>query len=244
MIQPEIFESPSKLHIAAAELWMSRCSAAIESHGSFHVALSGGTTPKALFQLLASEDYASHIPWDKIHFYFGDERFVPQDHQDSNFKMANDAMLSKLPYNPHHVHAVATSLPDATAAANAYAEILATNLPKDENGNQHFDLVLLGLGPDGHTASLFPDTQALDEMEKTCTAVYVEKFKSWRTTITYPVINAAREILLLSEGEGKADIVQDLLVNKKDANIYPIQRVKPSGKIHWYIDKAAAKNLM
>ncbi|MDX1812883.1 MAG: 6-phosphogluconolactonase, partial [Gammaproteobacteria bacterium] len=116
-------------------------------------------------------------------------------------------------------------------------------LPCNADKNPQFDLILLGLGPDGHTASLFPDTSALNEHQELCTAVYVKKFESWRITITFPVINAAREILLLSEGEGKADIVRELLIDKKDAFTYPVQFIKPKGNMHWYIDRAAAKNV-
>ena len=238
MISPTIFRDAKQLHESAAEHWIRCCSEAITRHGSFHVALSGGTTPKALFQLLASNPYVTTIPWDKIHFYF-----VPKEHNDSNFKMASDAMLSKIPCNPQQIYAVDTSLVDAATAAAAYEQLLKDKLPKDPQGVQHFDLVLLGLGPDGHTASLFPDTAALTENNKTCTAVYVEKFKSWRITITFPVINLANNILLMSEGAGKADIIKELLINKKDTLTYPVQRIEPQGNMLWYVDKAAAEKL-
>ncbi len=243
MLTPQIFASAEQMHHAAAEHWVTCCRAAIATHGGFHIALSGGSTPKALFKLMASDEYRQRIAWDKIHFYFGDERFVPHDHDDSNYKMARNFLLDHVPCDPDKVHPVNTALESAEAAAREYENVLRQTVPQANNGNIQFDLVLLGLGPDGHTASLFPDTGALHETEKLCTAVYVAKFDSWRVTITFPVINSAKNILLLSEGEGKAEILYDLVVKYKNERHYPVQYIQPQGKMLWFIDNAAAKLL-
>ncbi len=243
MLKPEIFATAEHLHHAAADLCVNRCSAAIATQGAFHLALSGGTTPKALFRLLASMEYRQQINWENVHVYFGDERFVPHNHNDSNYKMAKDTLLDNVPCRPENIHPIDTAVDSAQTAAAFYSKTLTTHLPKNSQGRHEFDLILLGLGPDGHTASLFPDTLALKEMDKICTAVFVEKFNSWRITMTYPIINAAKEILLLSEGEGKANIVYDLLITEKDTTRYPVQRIKPAGRMSWFIDEAATKKL-
>ena len=244
MIKPDIFEDSSSLHIAAADYFLNICEKSISDHGSFHIALSGGTTPKSLFQLLAKAPYAEKINWSKVHIYFGDERFVPHDHDDSNFKMATKALLIHVDLPQGNIHPVATDLDTAQLASDDYQSILNKNLNKDDNDTPQFDLVLLGLGPDGHTASLFPETDILQEQTKLCDAVYVEKFDSWRISITFPVINHAKHILLLSEGDGKIDIVKELVNDQSDNKKYPIQMIEPENDMHWYIDKAAAKGLL
>jgi len=239
MIKPKIFESAKVLHKAAADYFLSCYKNAVTEHGDFHIALSGGGTPRALYQLLAEEPYKSAIDWQKVHCYFGDERFVAHDHQDSNFKMATEALLSHVDFNENHIHAVPTELSDAKTAAEAYENTLKKHLPKNSDQQLSFDLVLLGLGTDGHTASLFPDTTALTEEQALCVAVYVEKMQSWRVTITFPVINQAKHILLLSESVTKADIIKSLSEWTDPTPGYPIQRVNPQFEMCWYIDNAA-----
>lgn len=248
MIKPTIFEDSPSLHIAAADYFVNTYEKSISNHGSFHVALSGGTTPKYLFQLLAKTPYVEKFNWSKVHIYFGDERFVPLTHDDSNFKMASEALLQHVDLPQTNIHSVATDLTTAELAAENYQTVMTEHLTKDNNGTPQFDLVLLGLGPDGHTASLFPETAILQQQNKLCDAVYVKKFDSWRTSITFPVINHAKHILLLSEGEGKVEIITELVNapnnNKaQDDKKYPVQMISPENEMCWYIDKAAAKGL-
>ena len=244
MISPTIFEDSPTLHIAAADYFLKIYQQSIEEQNVFHVALSGGTTPKYLFQLLAKSPYAENITWSKVHVYFGDERFVPHTHDDSNFKMASQALLDHVELPQANIHKVATDLATAQLAAEDYQSIMNELLLKDVNGAPQFDLVLLGLGPDGHTASLFPETEILQQQDKLCDAVFVKKFDSWRISITFPVINHAKHILLLSEGEGKIDIVKELVKSEHNEEKYPVQMIKPENEMCWYIDKAAARGLI
>jgi len=244
MISPTIFKDSPALHIAAADYFLKICQKCTDEQGIFHVALSGGTTPKYLFQLLAKSPYAEKINWSKVHIYFGDERFVPHTHVDSNFKMASQALLEHVELPQNNIHRVATDLASAQLAAEDYQSTMSELLLKDANGIPQFDLVLLGLGPDGHTASLFPDTNILHQHNKLCDAVFVKKFDSWRISITFPVINHAKHILLLSEGDGKVDIVKELVNIEQNEEKYPVQMIKPENEMCWYIDKAAAKGLI
>lgn len=244
MISPTIYEDSPTLHIAAADYFLKIYQTCIDKQRTFHVALSGGTTPKYLFQLLAKPPYADRINWSKVHVYFGDERFVPHTHDDSNFKMASQALLDHVKLPQANIHPVATHLETAQLAAENYQSVLNESLSKDANGTPQFDLVLLGLGPDGHTASLFPETDILQQYNKLCDAVFVKKFDSWRISITFPVINNARHILLLSEGDGKIEIIKELVNAGEDEEKYPVQRIKPKNEMCWYIDKAAAKGLI
>ena len=220
------------LIVAAAEQFVSVARAAIAKRGVFYVALAGGSTPKGLYKMLATEAYSSQLDWSRIHLFFGDERCVLPDHDDSNFKMASTAMIDHVAIPEANVHRMPTELePEAVAAA--YAETM-----KEVMGDQPFDLVLLGLGPDGHIASLFPDTPALDVTSTLTTHLYVEKFGSWRVTMTYPVINAARQVIVFIAGEAKAAIVSD--ISEQAVTGLPVQRLAPTGDYYWYMDKAAA----
>jgi len=238
MIKPQVFDNGEALHKAAADAFVSCYQNAIDDHGTFHVALSGGSTPKSLHRLLASKPFASEINWQKVHVYFGDERFVPHDHVDSNYAMARSTLLDLVEIPDNNIHPVQTDRKNAEISAADYSETLKNNLPT-HNNELIFDLILLGLGPDGHTASLFPETDVLDEKTKVCAAVYVKKFESWRITITFPVINSAKVILLVSEGSGKIEIVKELRSLPNDKVIYPIQMIKPTNQMLWFIDKAA-----
>ena len=238
MQKPDIYPNSSALCTAAAEFWLTSYTQAIAAHGQFYVALSGGTTPKRLYEKLAAEPYRNKINWQDVHIFFGDERFVALDHPDSNFNMANTALLSQVDIPRDNIYPVPVDTGSAEVAADLYAKTLKNTLPDSSTGIPQFDLVLLGLGPDGHTASLFPGTSAVEETEKFCSAVYVEKFDSWRVSITFPIINAARDILLLTEGSGKHDIIEQLTNDNIADNQYPIQRVKQTN-FHWFADQAA-----
>jgi 6-phosphogluconolactonase len=234
-----VYKTVELLNQTAAEDILSLCQVCIEHHGAFHLALAGGGTPKKLYQLIASDAFRDRYPWEKIHVYFGDERCVPADHEDSNYRMANEALLAKAPIPAENIHAIKIDVDDVAASADRYNDELIANLPSHQ-GTPKFDLLLLGLGDDGHTASLFPGTPILHQMKKYVDAVYVEKFNSWRISITYPVINTAANIYLLATGDGKARIVKSVMFDEPPAEPYPIQRIQAQGNLYWYLDDAAA----
>src|SRR5579863_4016714 len=181
-----VLGTPAELFQAAAAEFVTLAWDGVRARGRFSVALSGGSTPKSLYTLLASGT-VPNLPWEKTYFFFGDERHVPPDHPESNYRMANEAMLSKAP--AANVFRVPAELKDADAAASTYEQTLRTFFRLGSGDFPRFDLILLGLGPDGHTASLFPGTSALAENKKLVVANWVEKFKTYRLTFTFPVLN-------------------------------------------------------
>jgi 6-phosphogluconolactonase len=241
--QPEIriLNTPAELFQAAAEEFAEAANAAVQTEGKFTVALSGGSTPKGMFHLLAGEKFAS-LPWSKMYFFWGDERHVPPDHPDSNYRMAYEALLSKVPVPKENVFRVPTENKDANAAALAYEETLKAFFKLRPGEVPRFDLILLGLGPDGHTASLFPESAALREDKRLVVANWVEKFKTYRITFTYPVLNNAGRVTFLVAGEDKAPALHEVLENKNSG--LPAQQVRPkNGRLIWLVDRAAASQL-
>jgi 6-phosphogluconolactonase len=230
--EQRVMADAASLINAAVEQFISVARMAIAKRGVFYVALAGGSTPKGLYQMLATSPYTTQIDWARVHLFFGDERCVLPSHGDSNFKMASAAMIDTITIPEGNVHRMPTELKPADVAA-AYAATMAKVM-----GEQPLDLVLLGLGPDGHIASLFPGTPALDVTESMTTALYVEKFDSWRVTMTYPVINAARQVIVFIAGEAKAAIVKD--ITTESVTGLPVQRLAPTGDYFWYMDTAAA----
>jgi 6-phosphogluconolactonase len=235
-----ILNTPAELFQAAAAEFAALAAQAVKTSGRFSVALSGGSTPKSLYSLLASGSI-SNIPWDKIFFFFGDERFVLPDDPESNYRMARETgLFSKVPSD--HVFRVLTEEKDADAAALNYDQTLRKFFSLQPGEFPRFDLVLLGLGPDGHTASLFPGTAALTEKSRLVVANWVEKFHSYRITFTLPVLNRATNVTFLASGPDKASILKEVLDNQS-ANL-PSQKVHPSdGKLVWLVDQAAASGL-
>jgi len=233
-----IFNTAAELFEAAAKEFVARANTAIQSSGKFTVALSGGSTPRSLYQLLASGSIPN-IPWEKIYFFFGDERNVPPEDAESNYRMAREALLYKVPEeNVFRVRAEQ----DAQAAALEYEQTLRDFFKLKPAEFPRFDLVLLGLGPDGHTASLFPDSAALNESTKLVVANWVEKFKTNRITFTYPLINRAACVVFLVAGADKARVLHEVLDNDKAG--LPSQRVRPvEGELIWMADEAAASQL-
>lgn len=231
--EQRIMADQNSLIDAATEQFISVARSAIAKRGVFYVALAGGSTPKGLYQKLASKPYVDQLDWARVHLFFGDERCVPADHDDSNFKMASEAMINHVPIPSENVHRMPTETGDAEAVALAYAETVSSVMK-----GQPFDLVLLGLGPDGHIASLFPETPAIKVTDTLTTHLYVDKFDSWRVTLTYPVINAARQVIVFIAGEAKAAIVHDITHNA--VQDLPVQGLAPTGDYYWYMDAAAA----
>jgi 6-phosphogluconolactonase len=206
--------------------------------GRFTVALSGGSTPKAMFQILAEKPFADSLPWRSIYFFWGDERCVPPDHPDSNYRMANEALLSKVPIPRENVFRIPAEDDDHQRAADHYSETLQKFFGEEW---PHFDLVFLGMGPDGHTASLFPGTTALGVHDRIAAANYVEKFQSWRITLTADSINRARNINFLVAGKDKAPALKEVIRGPRNPELYPSQLIEPYyGTLLWMIDEAAA----
>ena len=235
--------TPQELFEAAAELVASTASEAVAERGRFTIALSGGSTPKNLYNLLATNARSS-LPWDRMFFFFGDERHVPPTDPESNYRMANEAMLSKVPVAPGNVFRVEAEKPDAGAAATAYEQTLRKFFALEAGQIPAFDLILLGMGPDGHTASLFPGTEALQEKSKLFVANWVEKLKTHRLTLTLPVLNAARCVAFLVSGTDKAPVLKSVLEGDAPGEQYPAKLVRPAqGKLIWLLDRAAASGL-
>jgi 6-phosphogluconolactonase len=237
----EIFGSPQELFRAAAEKFCTLGSEAIKTHGRFSVALSGGSTPRGLHQELVTH-FASRLDWNRVFFFWGDERHVPPDSSDSNYRMAKETLLSKLPIPPENISRVQSELPDARQAAAKYEQALQQFFHPEPDSFPKFDFILLGMGPDGHTASLFPGTAALQEKDHLVVANWVEKLNTFRITFTYPVLNSAACIMFLVNGDEKAEMVRRAL--KDSAANLPCQKVRPDdGALLWYLDKGAALKL-
>ncbi len=238
----EVYANASALCQAAANRLMELAEDAITDQGEFHIALAGGSTPRMLYSLLALPPYKEGINWQQFHVYFGDERCVAPDHDDSNFKMASDTLLSHVPIPETHIHRIPAELDDHDAAAQRYAETLTHHVPCTYKLPM-FDLILLGIGTDGHIASLFPDTPALDEVNRLTTAVYVEQFDSWRVSLTYPVINNASHIIIFASGEAKADVLRSVLGEQagESSTLLPVHRLQPRADLTWFVDADAAK---
>jgi len=216
----------------------------ISSEGKpMYAALSGGSTPRLLFQTLAAEPFAGLIPWGAIHFFWGDERNVPPGHPDSNYSMARELLLSRVPVPPANVHRIPTGDGTAIEAADLYQRTLREILPS-ANGLPRFDYVLLGLGANGHTASLFPHRPTLHEKQRLVVADHVEEVNSWRVSLTAPVLNNAAQITFLVTGEGKAAVVEQVIEGPRDSEAVPAQLIAPAhGSLAWILDSAAAARL-
>jgi len=222
-----------------ADAFIASARTAIEARGAFNVALAGGTTPKAAYELLATAPRRDAVAWDKVTFFFGDERCVSPDDEQSNFRTAKRALFDHLTLRSAQVHRMrGEEAPDRAAAA--YALLLKTHLGVEPV----FDLIMLGMGPDGHTASLFPGTDPLTENEQLVRAPFVEKFNVSRITITPHVINRARNVIIATAGEAKADALAAVLKGNDTPIDYPIQIVHPvDGSLTWLVDRAAAAKL-
>ena len=235
-----VVEDADAVAHAALRLFLIAAEKAITAKDSFTVALSGGSTPRLLFQLLAkappTRPLAWPVDWSKVFVYFVDERCVAPDHAESNFKMADDELLGKVPIPPENIFRIKGEI-DPEQAAKEYG----LNL-KARFGDKGMDLILLGMGDDGHTASLFPHTAALNETDHRCIAHFVEKSttgKSWRITLTAPFINRASEVVVMIAGASKAPALKEVFDGPKDPQRLPIQLIHPVGQIVWIVDKAA-----
>lgn len=225
--------------IAAAE-FLRIVSTAVAERGSSFVALAGGSTPKAMYELLASKEFAALIPWKSIYFFFGDERCVPEDSADSNYRMARESLLQKVAIPNSHVFPMPGALADRGAAAREYEQSIRSAVFDTNNGIPRFDIILLGMGADGHTASLFPGSAELLEKERLITTAFGGPQKIWRLTFTFPLINAARNVIITATGESKATILRRIL-DPNDPDPLPAARVAPEGGLlTWILDAPLA----
>lgn len=229
-----------------AALEFVRCSRESQAQrGTFTVALSGGSTPQRLFRLLAESPFRGQVDWKRVHLFWGDERCVPPDHRDSNYRMALEAMLEPLGFPLANVHRIQGERADRANAAREYQQEIARVLQVDPTGPPpSLDLVFLGMGSDGHTASLFPGTTALEEKTAWVVVNHVSKFGTDRITLTYPILNRAREVLFLVAGSDKAEKLVEVLEGPDKPALLPSQMVRSTcGPTIWYLDRQAAASL-
>ena len=243
------FPDAEQLNRFAAEKFFEIADASIHSSGNFTVALSGGSTPKSLYQLLSSEEYKNKIDWSKVFFFFGDERNVLPDNSESNFLMAHENLFTPLKISDENIFRWQTEIKNAEITAAKYESAIRNFFVDRKNSTDsandadfpRFDLILLGMGDDGHTASLFPFTEALNETKKITAANPVEKLGTTRLTLTFPIINNARNAIFLVKGADKAETLREVLMGEFQPDKFPAQTVKlTGGELFWLIDNQAA----
>lgn len=235
-------QNPSDLARRAAEEFVRLANLYVTENGRFSVVLSGGSTPKSLYTLLATPEFCNSIRWSQVYLFWGDERCVPPDHPDSNYRMAHEALISKVPIPKENIFRMKGER-SPQDAADEYEQELIKYFNLTEATLPCFDLILLGLGEDGHTASLFPGSIALTETKHLVTAPYVEHLKTHRLTLTLPVLNNSAFIFFLVAGINKAPVLREVLQSESDENDFPAQKINPQkGKLVWFVDRAAANS--
>jgi 6-phosphogluconolactonase len=229
----------------AAQEFVQAAADAVRTRGSFNVALAGGSTPKALYSLLVNDPaLRSQVPWDKMHLFFGDERHVPPDHPDSNFRMATETMISKAPVEPEQVTRIKGEYPDAGQAALEYEKALREYFKLKDGEYPRFDLVLVGMGNEGHTLSLFPGTKALHAEGRIAVRNWVGKLNAERITLTAPAASNAARVIFMVTGADKAPALKGVLEGPFEPEQLPAQLLQPkNGKLLWVVDTAAGSML-
>jgi 6-phosphogluconolactonase len=226
----------------AAQYFLEMTSEAVQARGRARIAISGGSTPKATFALLAdaNEPWRSRMPWESLELYWVDERSVPPDNAESNYRMTREAMLDNVPLRAEQIHRIEGEL-NPEAAAARYESELRNSFRLEGAESPRFDLISLGMGPDGHTASLFPHTEAIHELGRLAVANHVPQMDTWRITLTWPVINHASSVFFLIAGQDKAKVLSEVLTGPRDPERLPSQLIWPSsGILTLILDKAAA----
>lgn len=244
-VEYRVYDGADALSRAAAEHFLLTAQATAAAYGVARIAISGGNTPRRTFELLANpaEKFAAAMPWDRIELYWVDERTVPPDNKDSNYHMTREALLSKVPLRPDHIFRIEGEL-DPEEAAARYESAIRNHLRLEGAQGPRFDVLSLGMGDDGHTASLFPHTQAIHEMIRIAVANQVPQKDTWRITLTWPVINQARDVFFLIAGEDKAQPLHDVLLGNYDPETLPSQLIRPaSGRLLLLLDRDAASLL-
>ena len=236
---PDIY----KLSRAAAEFFVSQSQFAVRDKGRFTVALSGGSTPETFYALLATDAYSARVEWDKVFFFWGDERCVPPEHVDSNSRMARHALLDQVPIPPENIFRIKGE-EEPHKAASDYDTLLRDFFQTAADTPPRLDLILLGLGQDGHTASLFPNSDALAAMDEWVVPNFIDDLRAWRVTLTFPIINAAQFVMFLIAGASKAKRIEQVLVNPAQGDPLPAQHIAPTdGDLIWLLDDEAAAYL-
>lgn len=236
----EIYPDINALAHAVAERIVTLAAAAIESHGRFSIGLSGGSTPRPLYALLATDEFKRRIDWSCVHVFWGDERCVPPEHPDSNFRMAYSTLLNQVPLEEANVHRISGEA-DPSQAAAQYERVLHEFFGQQGDLTARFDLLLQGMGADGHTASLFPGTEAIHERPWWVVENYIPKLDTWRITLTPEAINAAANVIFMVSGADKAETLREVLQGPYSPDKYPAQLVRPeNGQVWWMIDAASA----
>ncbi|MEP7317919.1 MAG: 6-phosphogluconolactonase [Panacibacter sp.] len=246
-MQLHIFPNIGQLSISVADWMVEYINETLQKQDRFTLVLSGGSTPKKLNAVLASDAYKNKIDWSKVHIFFGDERFVPLSDERSNAKLAYDTLLNHVPVVAKNIHIMQTENISPEDSAKNYEAVLKQYFQHPTYNIQHttFDLVLLGMGDDGHTLSLFPGkTAVIHETEKLCTSLWLETQDMYRITLTHPIVNNAAKIAFLVNGSGKAKVLPEVLKGNYNPDLYPSQIIKPvNGDLHWFVDEAAAAGL-
>lgn len=239
------FDDRQQMSLGIAEAIVSLGAEAIAARARFVVALSGGNTPRDLYHALTSAEYRRRLDWNSVEYFWGDERTVPPNHQQSNYRMAQDNLLKPLGVRPAHIHRIEAERDEVESAAVDYAMEIANCFGVAlKDSPPRFDLILLGLGEDGHTASLFPHTQALHVADRWIVANHVPQLSSTRITMTFPLINRARAVFFLVAGDSKAPALAQALEGPYDPASFPTQRIRPTdGRVEWFVDRAAAGQL-
>lgn len=241
----QVFPNAEAVALASAHLFADKVQQAVAARGIARIAISGGSTPQATFKLLAhpEQPFLATVPWDKLQLFWVDERCVPPDSPESNYGVCEDLLLSRVPVPQANVFPMEGEL-DPEEAASRYESTLRNVMKLEGAESPAFDLVVLGMGPDGHTASLFPETEALNEMGRLVVANHVPQKETWRITLTWPVINQGKEVAFEMEGTGKADILAEVLTGPRDPERLPSQLIRPAnGKLLFLLDEDAAANL-
>ncbi len=237
MMDIKIFNEKEKLFQETADFILQDIQKYIEEKGTCSIGLAGGSTYREIYEIIS--EYEDEVDWKNVHFFWGDERTVPITHEDSNVAMVYDTLLNEIPVPSQNTHVIHGEK-EPEYAATLYERIISNHF-KDSQG---LDILLLGLGTDGHTASLFPDTSVLEENERPVSVVYVPKLKTYRITLTAPFLNKASTIIFVAMGPGKAKAVKEVIEGEENVKKYPAQMIKPiRGKIHWFLDSAAAEGL-
>lgn len=232
--------TPDQLAEAVAEFVYDLGAKHIAQHGAFSLVLSGGGTPRPAYQRLAELSQPRDFDWNQVHIFWGDERCVPPDHVQSNFRMAREALFDHLVNPPGHLNRIACT-GDPAGGAESYEQTLREHFP--DQAFPPFDLILLGLGMDGHTASLFPNTPIMEERVRWVAPVYVPRLESWRVSLTLPAINAAQDVAFLVSGAEKADVIHEILEPGKTGSNLPAALIQPRRELHWFLDRDAASRL-
>ncbi len=252
-MQLHIAKNKTELSAQAAGFIVEHINQTLQTQPKYTLALSGGSTPKALHELLASDAYKGHIDWSRIHFFWGDERFVPFADERNNAKMAFDTLLDKVPVKKEHIHIIQTENITPEASAEAYEKVLHQYFPlvhthhaddvPDNTPFTTFDLIILGMGDNAHTLSLFPHRPIIFEADKWVDSFYLNEQSMYRVTLTHPVANHAACVLFLIAGADKAEPLKHVLKGDYNPDLYPSQIIKPKGELHWFLDEAAAADL-